>query len=260
MVDHWVEGDPMGDVITPGRTGPAVHKHVQVREYVRGLIHGADPGSPAPSERELVQHFGVARMTVRQALDALVSEGLLERVPGRGTFVAHARMDGKVRLASFTEEMVRRGLKPSSRTLLVRMESAGPGVARALEIEEGDKVEHWQRLRLADDAPMSLEDAYLADSIVPKFLDQPLPESLYAELQRRDLLPTWGEDSVDSAVARPDEAEVLGIAAGEPVLRVARRAFAGNIAVEVSRSTYRADRFTMWVPLTRPHVPVPPPA
>jgi len=248
----------MGDVMSPDRSRQTVHKHVQVREYVRGLIQGAEPGSPAPSERELVQHFGVARMTVRQALDALVSEGLLERIPGRGTFVARAKIDVQVRLSSYSEEMARRGMTPGSRTLLARMESAGPGVARALEINEGDKVVHWQRLRLADDAPMCIEDAFLADSIVPGFLDTPLPESLYADLQRRELLPTWGEDSVDAAVARPEEAQLLGLSEGSPVLRIARRAFAGNLAVEVSRSTFRADRYTLWVPLSRPNTPVVP--
>ncbi len=249
----------MGDVVTtPDRPRQTVHKHVQVREYVRGLIQGAEPGSPAPSERELVQHFGVARMTVRQALDALVSEGLLERVPGRGTFVARAKIDVQVRLSSYTEEMGRRGMKPDSRTLLARMESAGPGVARALEINEGDRVVHWQRLRLADGTPMCVEDAYLADSIVPNFLDQPLPESLYADLERRDLLPTWGEDSVDAAAARPEEANLLEISAGAPVLRIARRAFAASIAIEVSRSIFRADRYTLWMPLSRPNTPVTP--
>src|SRR3954462_14772930 len=117
----------MDEIMTPDRTRPAVRKHVQVREYVRGLIQGADPGSPAPSERELVQHFGVARMTVRQALDALVAEGLLERVPGRGTFVARAGADAQVQLTSYTEDMQRRGMMPGSRTLLARMEAAGPG-------------------------------------------------------------------------------------------------------------------------------------
>ena len=248
----------MSDVITPDRSRPGVHKHVQVREYVRGLIDGADPGSPAPSERELVQLFKVARMTVRQALDALVAEGLLERVPGRGTFVAEVRADLQARLSSYTEEMIRRGLIPASRTLLARMEAAGPGVARALEIDEGDNVVHWQRLRLADGAPMAVEDAYLADRIVPGFLDQVLPESLYDALSRRHLLPTWGEDSVDSALARSEEAELLEVQEGAPVLRVARRAFAGHLAVEVSRSTYRADRFTLWVPLSRPAAPVSP--
>ncbi|HEX6517400.1 MAG TPA: GntR family transcriptional regulator [Nocardioidaceae bacterium] len=243
-------------MITPDRSKQTVLKHVQVREYVRGLIEGAEPGSPAPSERELVQHFGVARMTVRQALDALVAEGLLERVPGRGTFVARAKIDVQVRLSSYTEEMARRGMKAGSRTLLARMESAGPGVARALEIEQGDKVVHWQRLRFADGIPMCIEDAYLADSVVPRFLESALPASLYDELQRRDILPTWGEDSVDADQARADEAELLGIPVGASVLRIARRAFADSVAVEVSRSTFRADRYTLWVPLSRPNAPV----
>jgi GntR family transcriptional regulator len=244
----------MGEVITPpDRTRPTVLKHVQVREYVRDLIEGAEPGSPAPSERELVQRFGVARMTVRQALDALVGEGLLERVPGRGTFVARTRVDVPLRLSSYSEEMARRGLKPGARTLLARMEAAGPGVARALEIEQGERVVHWQRLRLADGTPMCLEDAYLADKVVPGFLDRPLPQSLYADLKARELLPTWGEDSVDADLARAEEAELLEVPIGSPVLRVARRAFAGEVAVEVARATYRADRYTLWVPVSRPH-------
>ena len=244
--------------LNPERILPIVLKHVQVREYVRELISGADPGSPAPSERELVQHFGVARMTVRQALDALVGEGLLERVPGRGTFVARAKINVQVRLSSYTEEMGRRGLKPGSRTLQARLESAGPGVARALEINAGDRVVHWQRLRLADDSPMCLEDAYLSDTVVPGFLDASLPDSLYVELTRRDVLPTWGEDSVDADVAKAEEAALLGIAVGASVLRIARRAFADSLAVVVSRSTFRADRYTLWVPLSRPNPPVTP--
>ena len=230
---------------------PVVHKHVQVREYVRGLLAGAEPGSPAPSERDLVQRFKVARMTVRQALDALVVEGLLERVPGRGTFVAQSTAGERASLSSFTEEMRRRGLEPSSVTLVARLEAAGPGVARALEISEGERVLHWQRLRSADGEPMCLEDAFLADSMVPGFLDQPLPDSLYAELRRRDLLPTWGEDSVESVLPQEDQAELLGVTGADPVLRVSRRSFAHGLVVEVSRSTYRADRFTLWVRLSR---------
>jgi len=245
----------MADVMSPGRNQPVL-KHVQVREYVRSLIEDAEPGSPAPSERELVQRFGVARMTVRQALDALVTEGLLERVPGRGTFVSRAKIDVQLRLSSYTEEMGRRGMTASSKTILARTEAAGPGVARALEISEGDKVVHWQRIRFADGTPMCVEDAYMADSVVPDFLDAPLPDSLYVEFKRRDILPDWGEDSVDADLARADEAQLLGIEPGSPVLRIARRAFAGNLAVEVSRSTYRADRYTLWVPVCRPNTPV----
>jgi GntR family transcriptional regulator len=236
-------------VVTRPR-GAVVHKHVQVREYVRSLVGDAEPGAPAPSERELVQLFGVARMTVRQALDALVAEGLLERIPGRGTFVAETRVDNVPRLTGFSEEMVRRGMRPSSRTLVARVESAGPGVARALDVNVGQHVVHWQRLRLADDQPMCIEDAYLDLDLVPGLLEH-LPVSLYAELERRSLAPTWGEDSVEAGLAQEAESRLLGVATGNPVLRVARRAFCDRSPVEVSRSTYRADRFTMWVPLTR---------
>ena len=70
-------------------------KHVQVREYVRSLVSGMAPGSPRPPSASWWHQFGVARMTVRQAMDALVVEGLLERIPGKGTFVARPRAYGQ---------------------------------------------------------------------------------------------------------------------------------------------------------------------
>jgi GntR family transcriptional regulator len=219
-------------------------KHVLVREYVRTLVADSLPGTPAPSERELVNLFGVARMTVRQALETLVAEGLLERIPGRGTFVARPRRTA-TQVAGFTEEMHRRGLSTESITLMARLEQAGPGVARALGITQGDAVIHWQRLRRADGAPMCLEDAYLNEVLLPGFLQGGLPVSLYADLTRRGLRPTWVEDNVTADLATADEAGHLEIGPGTPVLRQQRRAFADEKAVEVSRSVYRADRFTL---------------
>ena len=221
-------------------------KHVQVREYVRALVTGAAPGSPAPSERELVHRFGVARMTVRQAMDALVVEGLLERIPGRGTFVARPRRTAS-RLSSYTEEMARRGLLAESQTLLARREQAGPGVARALNVSEGDAVIHWRRLRRADGQPMCIEDAYLNEHLIPGFLQSGMPTSLYEALDARGLRPTWAEDSINAALASAEEAEHLEVPAGSPVLRHSRRALAGDRVVEVARTVYRADRYTMWL-------------
>ena len=221
-------------------------KHVQVREYVRGLVAGAAPGTPAPSERELVHRFGVARMTVRQAMDALVVEGLLERIPGRGTFVARPRRVLS-RLSSFSEEMVRRGLLAESQTLLARREQAGPGVARALSLSEGDAVIHWRRLRRADAVPMCIEDAYLNEVLIPGFLQTGMPTSLYDALDARGLRPTWAEDSINADVSSEEEAHLLEVPVGSPVLRHSRRALADDKVVEVSRTVYRADRFTMFL-------------
>jgi GntR family transcriptional regulator, N-acetylglucosamine utilization regulator len=223
-------------------------KHVLVREYVRSLLAGAPPGSAAPSERELVHRFGVARMTVRQAMDALVVEGLLERIPGRGTFVARPRRVVS-RLTSFSEEMQRRGLLGESQTLLARREQAGPGVARALSLTEGDAVIHWRRLRRADGAPMCLEDAYLNEVLIPGFLQTGMPTSLYEALEGRGMRPTWAEDSITADGASVEEAGLLEVTPGAPVLRHSRRALAGEKVVEVSRSVYRSDRFTLWVQL-----------
>lgn len=223
-------------------------KHVQVREYVRSLVTGSAPGSPAPSERELVHRFGVARMTVRQAMDALVVEGLLERIPGRGTFVARPRRVAS-QLTSFTEEMSRRGLLGESQTLLARREQAGPGVARALNLSEGDAVIHWRRLRRADGSPMCIEDAYLNEVLIPGFLQTGMPTSLYAALDARGLRPSWAEDSITADLAGDEEAALLEVEVGAPVLRHSRRAFCDEKVVEVSRSVYRADRFTLFVQL-----------
>ena len=231
-------------MVTEGRA----LKHVQVREYVRSLVAGAAPGSPAPSERELVHRFGVARMTVRQAMDALVVEGLLERIPGRGTFVARPRRIAS-RLTSFTEEMQRRGMLAESQTLLARREQAGPGVARALNLTEGDAVIHWRRLRRADSVPMCIEDAYLNEILIPGFLQSGMPTSLYEALEARGLRPTWAEDSITADIASEEEAAMLETEPGAAVLRHSRRAVADEKVVEVSRSVYRSDRFTMWVQL-----------
>lgn len=229
-------------LITDGRA----LKHVQVREYVRTLVSGMAPGSPAPSERELVSQFGVARMTVRQAMDALVVEGLLERIPGKGTFVARPRRTASA-ITSYTEEMARRGMLAESVTLLARREQAGPGVARALAIGEGESIVHWRRLRRADGTPMCLEDAYLPETLVPGFLHSQMPTSLYDALGQRGLRPTWAEDSINADLCHGDEAGHLDTEAGAAVLRHSRRALSGDKVVMVSRSVYRADRFTLWV-------------
>ena len=223
-------------------------KHVAVREYVRGLVAGAAPGSPAPSERELVHRFGVARMTVRQALDALVAEGLLERIPGRGTFVARPRRVA-TRITGYTEEMTRRGLLAESQTLVARREQAGPGVARALNLTEGDAVIHWRRLRRGDASPVCLEDNYLNEILLPGFLQSGMPTSLYDALAARGLRPTWAEDSISADVVSDDEAPLLEVDPGTVVLRHSRRGMVGEKVVNVSRSAYRADRYTMWIQL-----------
>ena len=137
--------------------GP-VPKHRQLREILLALVDGElTPDSPIPSERELVSRFGISRATVREAVGRLVSEGRLYRVRGKGTFVAAPRVESLLHLASFTEDMRRRGHKPST-VVLGADESVPPPPARAaLGLDVTDRAYRIERLRSADGSPMAHE-------------------------------------------------------------------------------------------------------
>ncbi|BBH17003.1 GntR family transcriptional regulator [Nocardioides baekrokdamisoli] len=221
-------------------------KYVQVREYVRDLVGNALPGSPAPSERELVNVFAVARMTVRQAIDALVAEGLLERKPGRGTFVAARPGSQSHAVVGLTEYMAIRGVEVTSRTVVIRTQQAGPGVARALSIPEGVEVVHWRRVRHADGLPFGIEDVYLPLELVPD-LAQAEPASLYDYLAAIGMRPTSNDDTYTADAASIEDSEFLGVEIGSPVLRKQRRALVDRIPIEVSRGAWRTDVHALWL-------------
>jgi len=237
----------------------SVLKYVRVRDFLRSLVtHELAVGDAIPSERLLCERFGVSRMTVRQAVDALVVEGLLRREQGRGTFVAPSKVDLEVRLASFGEEMRRRGLEPSSKVLAAEVVPATPDVADALDLLPGEEVYALHRVRYADGEPMAIEQAWLPSRLVPGLFDDGAPVSVYGELRRRGLEPDWGEDTVGATEVDATDAELLGLRAGKAVLRLTRRTFVGQVACVYSRSSYRADRYVLWVPLRAPRRAVTP--
>ena len=112
------------------------------------------PEALIPSEREVAQKYGVARMTVRQAVESLVAEGRLFKVAGKGTFVARPKLDLQARLTSFGEEMTRRGMAPSSSVLAFARVGANAHLARELSVEAGESLVYLKRLRNADGVPM----------------------------------------------------------------------------------------------------------
>jgi GntR family transcriptional regulator len=226
-------------------------KHVLVREYVRTLVQDLPEGSPAPSERGLMQRFGVARMTVRQAIDALVAEGLLERAPARGTFVCRTPRPTATPM-SFSEDARARGWTATTETLQSGLGQAGPGVAKALGITPGDAVIHWRRLRRVNDVPVCYQDVYLNEVLLPGFLQTGLPDSLYSMLAVRGLRPTTAEDKISAELANEADAELLDLDLGDPVLRHSRRGLVGDVVIELSRTVYVGSRFTWWSPLVTP--------
>lgn len=238
--------------MTLDQHGP-VSKHQQLREILLDFIDGAAPETPIPSERDLAAQHGVARMTVRQAVESLVAEGRLVKVAGKGTFVMAPKVDLQARLTSFGEEMTRRGMAPASIVLSFGRVEANGHLARELSTETGKPLVRLERLRHADGTPMCVERAWLPERIVPGLADEPPPDSVYATLSLRyGLLPDWGEDVITAAVADPGIAALLQVKAGSPVLHIERHSYAGQVLVAYSVSIYRADRYQLWVPLARP--------
>ncbi|UYQ79046.1 GntR family transcriptional regulator [Glutamicibacter sp. JL.03c] len=228
-------------------------KYRQIREILKTHAREAcKPGYKLPPERELAEHFGVARKTIRQAIDALVDEQVLKRVVGIGTFVVPEKLDLRVRLHSYSEDMMRRGMVPDAHVLEFAEIKANANLALQLMVEEGTQVVQFKRLLLADGTPMSLDENYMPADLVPGFVDAEPPSKLYQALHERyGILLEWGEDQVESTAASKSQAHLLGVEPGFPLLQITRYAYIGERLADYSVSLYRSDRYKLFVPLQR---------
>jgi GntR family transcriptional regulator len=146
----------------------------------------------------------------------------------------------------------------SSRVIAAEVVPATPDVADALDLLPGEAVHHLHRVRYADGEPMAIEQSWVPKLLVPGLFDGGPPASIYGELRAVGLEPDWGEDTVAASEVDAQGAAMLGLRAGAAVLRLARRTFAGQTACVYSRSSYRADRYVLWVPLRAPRRPLTP--
>ncbi|MFC5826838.1 GntR family transcriptional regulator [Nonomuraea insulae] len=233
-----------------------VPKYFQLREILLDLIDSDELsiGAAIPSERELCQRFGLSRMTVRQAVDHLVSEGRLHRVPGKGTFVARPKIELALQLTSFTDDMRARGMIPGSRDLDRRIVRASAHLAKELGIQPGEEVHFIERLRMADGEPLSIERAHIPVKLAPGLADHDLSDkSLYELLESRyGLVMDAGELTIDGGLADPSDADLLKLPPGGAVLLLQRRSFSGGVCAELGVSTYRADRYQLRTMLETP--------
>jgi GntR family transcriptional regulator len=231
------------------RRNDATPLYAQICEALRLRIQSTElkAGGTFPSERELAEFYGVSRMTVRQALQRLRQESLIYHERGVGTFVSSRKIDVHTRnLGGFSEEMLSLGLKPSSRILELKSELPVEQVARDLDLEEGEKVFHLERLRLADDEPMAFETTYLPEKFCPELDKWDLTKtSLYQILvDNYSLQMNHAAESLEAAAATKFVAKQLGIKTNSPVLVVHRVVFSeSNQPIESAFTTYRADRY-----------------
>lgn len=223
----------------------------EARARLLDLIHTMGTGERIPAERELAQRWGVARMTLRKAIDRLVIDGLLERRHRRGTFTSRPRVPRHLTISSFTEEMTRRGVRATSRTLALRRIKASTAVARQLRVPVGDPVIRFVRLRLGDGEPLAVETNHVPAALVPGLAEADLVGSWYALLaERYGIAIMSGVANVEPAMPDERTAELLGIPLTQPCFRVRTivRDRGGRI-VEYGESIYRGDDVSITVDL-----------
>ncbi|MGH3132597.1 MAG: GntR family transcriptional regulator [Gaiellaceae bacterium] len=232
-------------------------KQSQTRDLVLDLIEQLDVGDAIPSERQLSTDLGVSRLTVRAALDDLAREGYLVKRRGAGTFVSEPKIAQELTMTSFTDDMQRRGMRPSSRTLELRVAPAGARLGRLLHVSPSEPVVVAVRLRLADGESMAMETLHVRESHVPGLTARDLEERSFYELlrDRYGIVIVGGTQTIEPTVTDEEESDALGVPLHSPAFRFERvtHAEAGEI-VEFVESIYRGDRYRLVTALGRPQV------
>lgn len=221
--------------------------YVQVREALRAEVQSLEPGTAIPTEAELEERFGVSRITIRKAVEELVSEGLVVRQQGRGTFVQRPKLTHVLNsITSWTERLAALGYTPKTLDTEASVVEAPKRIAQMLELGEGEEVVRLKRLRLASHEPISLMINYLPKRLVPGLAERIGDyESLYVLLKEQyGLAPVVAEDTVETKEATEHEAELLKIEPWSPVLLVTRVSYLeSGEPLEVAIVTSRGDRY-----------------
>jgi GntR family transcriptional regulator len=202
-------------------------------------------GDQLPTEDALIARFEVSRITVRRAIQNLVSRGLVEILRGKGTFVAALKITQELtELSGFVEDMHAIGRKPTARVIGKKIVTADATVAGHLALTKGERVVRIHRVRLANGVPISFDETYLPLTIGKKIITNNLKvEPIFSLLERKYDVPLIvAEYKLEAVAAEAEVAAALRVKEGSPIFRIERTSYStNNRPVDYEKLYYRGD-------------------
>lgn len=231
--------------------------YLQISDFLREQIESGrlKPGDPILSERMIMAQFQVSRNTAQQAVEELAHCGLVTRVQGRGTFVADRKVRyGLQRLTSFSEEMRLKGMRPSSAVISLRQESPSELLVEKLRLLPEENIFRLERLRLADGQPMAHQVSFIPERLCPGLDRRDFSrESLFSVIEEDyGLSISWQEQTIKPVIASREEAALLQIKTGSPLLAAEGTAYLEDgTPIEYKRILWRSDLYEFTVQSSR---------
>jgi len=229
---------------TSARTLPYEEVKTSLRERI--AAGGWQPGVRLPSERELVQQFGCARMTVQRALRELEDEGLIERRQGSGSYVAQLHpISNLLQVRDIHEEIAERGHAHATQVCSVAREKAGAEVATAMRLRRGAAVVHIRLVHLENGVPIQLEDRHVNPALAPGLMERDFSQVTPSHVLFEHAPLTEAEQVVEAVLADAEQARLLEVAPGSALLMVSRRTVSQGAVASVARLYHPGARYRL---------------
>lgn len=204
-------------------------------------------GDLLPTEKEIEKKYEVSRITIRKAIDELVTEGYVEKIQGRGTFVKSTKIiQDASSITSWTEEMLLKGKKPDTVKVNIYEVKPSKKMKNKLNLHSNEKVICVERIRMADDEPIALMFNYLREKYIPGFKEKGFTrESLYEELEENyNIILEEANEQIKARLATDLEAHALKTSPEDAVLQITRTTYLPNgTPFEMVEMVTRSDKY-----------------
>ena len=206
-----------------------------------------------PSEREFCEKYNLSRTTVRQGISLAVSEGLIYRIQGKGTYVAEQKINqGLISLTGFEETVTGRGLTPSMKVLEAQLTTADVHITSLLNLPLGADIAILKLLGIADDVPLVLFHYYIPAEIAKEALsmiyDFEAKRGWFSFTryfrEHKNINLGVARQTFEAAVATPEQAEAMELEVGKALFKVTSIIYTREEKpIELRHAFYRGDRY-----------------